>query len=262
MVSWFHLFDIRWSSYEEQLKPNGTLDAIHIHEGFNVVRNPPDGDYADRFKMWWDIAKISPGVLMVGRGKKNDSDKGLIHMIHHLKEIKVGQDVVIIGLDSLSEAAPMAGVYLDELYSDLGTAKKTRSAAMKDRFIPTIEGLIDDRHPVTGKFVPGVLDNCEQVDALCDMPNAMFVPFPLIYLMYSAQEAAGDEDEESILIGAAPIHPRSLLLRLVAGMKGRKEHDTKWYKEWRGVAQNLVTFLWAKLHDMSAGNTIVTLHGN
>ena len=30
---------------------------------------------------------------------------------------------------------------------------------MKDRFIPTLDGLMEERHPMTGKFTPGVLDN-------------------------------------------------------------------------------------------------------
>jgi hypothetical protein len=198
---------------------------------------------------------------MVVRGKGN-SKKGMVDTMHHLKQVKNLKDVTIVmGVDGLSAVTTMVGVQLiADLFSDLSSMKKTRSIAMKDRYIPTIEGLIDDRHPIAERFTPRILEECEQVDSIRQWPNSIFVPFPIVELIWSVE--SDDEDEEPLPLEAGSVPPRALLLRLVAGARLKKESQPQWFKEWRGVIQNVATFLWAHVVDLSVGNHLHVLNGN
>jgi hypothetical protein len=177
MVSWFRFLDARWSAYEDQLKPNGISAAIRTHESFMAIKTTNEIDAG--FKAWLKGSKDCPGVLMVVRGKGN-ANKGMVDTIHQLKRVKdqKGQ-AAVIGVDGLSAVTSIVGVYVNDLFADLSSVKRTRSAAMKDRYIPTIEGLIEDRHPVADKFAPRILDECLRADSIREWPNSIFVPLPL-----------------------------------------------------------------------------------
>jgi len=261
MVSWFRLLDTRWSDFEHQLRPNGNAVAIRAHEGFNAVKTYPAEEIETGFKAWLMDSKDCPGVLMVVRGKSN-SNKGMVDTIHHLKIVKDKRDVTLVmGVDGLSAVTTMAGVPLvADLFGDLSLVRKTRSAAMKDRYIPTIDGLMDERHPIAEKFAPRILDECDQVDSIRQWPNSIFVPFPILEMIWSVE--SDEEDAEPLSLEAGSILPRALLLRLVAGAKINKETHPQWFKEWRGVIQNVVTFLWAHVLDLSLGNHLFVLRGN
>ena len=261
MVSWFRFLDTRWSDFEHQLRPNGTSAAIGVHEAFKAVKGSSSDEIESGFKDWLKDSKDCPGVVMVVRGKGN-SKKGMVDTMHHLKQVKNLKDVTIVmGVDGLSAVTTMVGVQLiADLFSDLSSMKKTRSIAMKDRYIPTIEGLIDDRHPIAERFTPRILEECEQVDSIRQWPNSIFVPFPIVDLIWSVE--SDDEDEEPLPLEAGSVPPRALLLRLVAGARLKKESQPQWFKEWRGVIQNVATFLWAHVVDLSVGNHLHVLNGN
>jgi len=260
MVSWFRFFDARWSAYEYHLRPNGHSAAIRAHEGFNAIKTSSTNGIEAGFKAWLKGSKDCPGVVMVVRGKGN-SNKGMVDIIHHLKRVNNKKDeAIVMGVDGLAETTTMVGVLMTDLFCDLSVTKKTRSVAMKDRYIPTIEGLMDERHPIVGKFAPRILDECESVESIRDLPNSIFVPFPLLELIWSAESS--DDDDESIPFEGGTVPPRALLLRLVAGAKEKKEKQPGWFKEWRGTIQNVVTFLWAHVHDLSSGNHLVTMIDN
>ena len=218
MVSWFRFLDTRWSDFEHQLRPNGHSVAIRAHEGFSAVKNLPSDEIEAGFKDWLKDSKDCPGVLMVVRGRSN-SNKGMIDTIHQLKLVKDKRDVTLVmGVAGLSAVTTMVGVPLDaDLFGDLSLARKTRSAAMKDRYIPTIEGLMDGRHPIADKFTPRILDECEQVDSMRQWPNSIFVPFPIVDMIWSID--SDEEDAEPLSLEAGSILPRALLLRLIAGVK-------------------------------------------
>ena len=261
MVSWFRFLDARWSDFEHQFRPNGHSVAIRAHEGFSAVKNLPSDEIEAGFKDWLKDSKDCPGVLMVVRGRSN-SNKGMIDTIHQLKLVKDKRDVTLVmGVAGLSAVTTMVGVPLDaDLFGDLGLARKTRSAAMKDRYIPTIEGLMDGRHPIADKFTPRILDECEQVDSMRQWPNSIFVPFPIVDMIWSID--SDEEDAEPLSLEAGSILPRALLLRLIAGVKLNKETHPQRFKEWKGVIQNVVTFLWAHVLDLSLGNHLIVLRGN
>lgn len=261
MVSWFRFLDAHWSDLEHQLRPNGGHSAaIRTHESFRAIKAAPSDEIETGFKTWLKDSKDCPGVLMVVRGKSN-SNKGMVDTIHHLKQVKDKTNVaVVMGVDGLSYVTTMVGVPLLDLFGDLCVIKKTRSAAMKDWYIPTIEGLMEDRHPIADKFAPRILDECEQVDSIRQWPNSMFVPFPIVEMIWSVE--SDEEDEEPLPLEAGSVPPRALLLRLVAGARLKKENQPRWFMEWRGVIQNVVTFLWAHVLDLSLGNHVVALNGN
>ena len=131
---------------------------------------------------------------------------------------------------------------------------------MKDRYIPTIEGLIEERHPVADKFAPRILDECLQADSIRDWPNSIFVPFPLMEVIRDADP--NDDDDEPLSLDAGAVPPEALLLRLVVGVREKKESHPQWFKDWRGVIQNLATFLWAHVQDLSIGNNLITMSNN
>ena len=256
MVSWFRFFDARWSAYEHELRPNGHSAAIRSHEGFNALKTLSSNGIEAGFKGWLKGSKDCPGVVMVVRGKGNSS-KGMVDLIHHLKQVNNHkEEAIVMGVDGLAATTTMVGVLMTDLFCDLSVTKKTRSVTMKDRYIPTIEGLMEDRHPIVGKFAPRILDECDSVDSIRDLPNSIFVPFPLLELIWSAEFS--EDDDESIPFEGGTVPPRALLLRLVAGAKKKKEKQPEWFKQWRGAIQNVVTFLWAHVHDLALGNHLVT----
>jgi hypothetical protein len=154
MVSWFRFLHGRWSAYKDQLKPNGNSAATWVwtHESFLAIKTTHEINIG--FKAWLKGLRDCPGVLMVVRGKGN-SNKGMVDTIHHLKRVKdqKGQ-AAVIGVDGLSAATLIVGVYANDLFADLSSVKKrTQSAVMKeDWYIPTIKGLIEKRHPVADEL--------------------------------------------------------------------------------------------------------------
>jgi hypothetical protein len=261
MVSWFRFLDARWNAYEHHLRPNGHSAAIQAHEGFNAIKASSPNSIEAGFKAWLKGSKDCPGAVMVVRGKGN-SNKGMVDIIHHLKQVNKNKknEAIVVGVDGLGAATIMVGVLMTDMFCDLSVTKKTRSVAMKDRYVPTIEGLMEDRHPIVGKFAPRILDECDSVDSIRDLPNSIFVPFPILELIWNAE--SNEDDEESISFEGGTVPPRALLLRLVAGANEKKEKLPQWFKEWRGAIQNVVTFLWAHVHDLSSGNHLVTVINN
>jgi hypothetical protein len=71
-----------------------------------------------------------------------------------------------------------------------------------------------------------------------------------------------EEDAEPLSLEAGSVPPRAVLLRLIAGAKLMKQTQPQRFKEWRGVIQNVVTFLWAHVLDLSLGNHVISLRGN
>ena len=260
MVSWFRFLDARWSDFEHQLRPNGHSVAIRTHEGFNAIKTSSSDGIEAGFKDWLKGSKSCPGAMLVVRGKGNSS-KGTVDIMHHLKQIHNKNDeAMVMGVDGLGSASTMVGVLMTDLFCDLSVTRKTRSVAMKDRYLPTIEGLMEERHPIVGKFAPRILDECEPVDSIRNLPNSIFVPFPILELIWSAEPS--EDEDDSIPLEGGTVPPRALLLRLISGAKEKNEKQPEWFKKWRGAIQNVVTFLWAHVHDLSAGNHLVTLISN
>jgi hypothetical protein len=92
---------------------------------------------------------------------------------------------------------------------------------MKDRYIPTIDGMMDDRHPIADKFAPRILDECEEVDSICQWPNSIFVPFPIVEMIWSVE--SDEEDEEPLPLEAGSVLPRALLLRFRTNLRKVEE---------------------------------------
>ena len=108
MVSWFRFFDVRWSAYEDSLKPKGASTAAGISDRFKKVKTAQN--MGEAFSEWMEEASKCPGLLMVVRGRKNRDGKGMVDIVHHLKWLREEGDDVLLGLSSLSASAKMIGI--------------------------------------------------------------------------------------------------------------------------------------------------------
>ena len=118
-----------------------------------------------------------------------------------------------------------------------------------------MDGLIDGLHPFKGKFVPGAKDACLAIQALESKINGVLVPVPLAQLLLGDEinlENSDDDDEESTET-FNPKDPSHLLKRLVKVMKHKKDKEGNWYKNWKPIAEEIVTLLWATANGFAAG---------
>ena len=61
--------------------------------------------------------------------------------------------------------ASVVSILVEDLFAELVSAKKLSSVGVKDRYLPSLEGLISRKHKIREKFTPQILDDTPQVGA-------------------------------------------------------------------------------------------------
>jgi len=142
MVSWFHLFNFNWDSFEQPFSP---MNDDYIQAAFSAgfERQAAFGSLMARedrmiaLKEWSVDTSGGPGVLLVIRGKKNEDARGLIDVIHHLKPWKdEDDDLISMGLSSFDSSAHVVAIKVEELLDELVPQKKLLQTSVRDRFPP------------------------------------------------------------------------------------------------------------------------------
>lgn len=199
-------------------------------------------------------AKQNAGVFLVAvKGSQEQGEGGLISVLHHVIVLKGNVSPDIVGLDSFDATMVFKGVRSADLFGRLTPHKGARRAGAADFFVPSVDGLTDGTHPISGKFVPGTKDVCANIQSLESKNNGVFVPHPLAQLLLGEEvdiEDSDEEEEEGESGGDPtarfnPRNPMDLLNRLVRVMMYKKKHQPDWYREWKSIAQEVVSLLWS-----------------
>lgn len=130
-----------------------------------------------------------------------------------------------------------------------GTSGKDDSL---DRFVPTLDGLIEGRHEMSGVFTPSVGDKCKRPEELANRPSSIYIPFGFWMMMVkTSEETQGISG--TVKIGELPIKGHisasNLAKHLAATIDYIKKEDagrgTPWAKRFKVAGQVFLEFLWA-----------------
>ena len=127
-----------------------------------------------------------------------------------------------MGIGSLDATSGAIGVVIEDRFGSLLAKSNWKKTTAKDWYVPSFSALMDDSYPIEGKFVPLVGDVLSApLSTTEDMAKAVFVPFPLMRLMFVRPKEGEDQeigDEESIYPSADYKIPKNLLTRLIEGL--------------------------------------------
>ena len=205
-------------------------------------------DLLDWFKRM-EEGKRTPGIFLVATKKETQDGEGgvSISVLHHVTVLKESASPDIVGLDSFDATMVFKGVKSADLFGKLIPHKGARKAGASDFFVPSVDGLTEGSHPMTGRFVPGAKDICAPIQSLESKNNGVFVPYPLAQLLLGEEVDIEDSEneEEAEPDRFNPGKPIDLLNRLVRVMSYKKKHQPEWYRDWKSIAQEIVGLLWS-----------------
>jgi len=198
MVSWFRSFGKRWKAMEDG--PPAILDPAWVPRNFSLL-DLSDRDFRRELQEWIDMEKRCPGIMIVAREPAKGGKARHVEIMHHLLMLE-GEDPDLVGIGSLEATSGAIGVVIEDLFGNLLAKSNWKKTTAKDWYVPSFEAVMDDSYPIEGKFVPLVGDvSSVPLSTVDDMPKAVFVPFPLMKLMFARpKEGEGVEadDEDSI----------------------------------------------------------------
>ena len=220
-------------------------------------------------QLWFkgmEAGKRTPGIILVAVKETHEGGGGSISVLHHVTILKEGTSIDVVGLDSLDATMVFKGVKSAELFGRLIPHKGARKAGASDYFVPSVDGLVEGVHPMTGKFVPGAKDVCATIQSLESKNNGVFVPFPLAILLLGEEvdieESDDEEGEDSDPKRFDPRNPMDLLNRLVKVMAYKKKHQNEWYRDWKAISQEVVGLLWSVGNGFAPGVQITPVEMN
>lgn len=256
MVSWFRSFEKRWKAIEDG--PPAILDPAWVPRNFSLM-DLSDRDFRREFQEWIDMEKRCPGVLIVAWEPAKGGKARHVEIMHHLLMLE-GEDPDLVGIGSLEATSGAIGVVIEDLFRSLLAKSNWKKTTAKDWYVPSFEALMDDSYPIEGKFVPLVGDTSSvPLSTVEDMSKAVFVPFPLMKLMFARpKEGAGDEsgDEDSIYPSDDYEIPKNLLTRLIEGLKEKQEQDEAFFTCWYQASWSIIKFLWMITNGFATGATM------
>jgi hypothetical protein len=262
MVSWFHLFKFQWASFEDVIRSKDDdsnytafLAGFERQASFENLKN--EEGRVEASKTWLKDGSGGPGVVLIIRGKKGGEGRGLIDVVHHL-EFWSDEDnqPCVLGLSNFDSSARAVAIDLEELFDELVPQKKMALASLKDRFVPSIEGLISGRHKIRERFVPQMFEDIPQINSLSGRPRGVYLPFPLWSLLWTKMEDSEDEFDVE-----GPNQPSFMLSKLVEGLELLLENDKSTFSLWEPHAQRLVDFLWVAANELSPGVSVHQVDG-
>lgn len=277
--SWFRLFDARWLDFEARLgsgvspeeirdqadaaaklaaRASAVFDDITISE-----------DKAAGFDEWLNEFGMIPGVLVVIRGGvKSKDQRGYVDVIHHFEGWKSDEDEEeneeqrhrIMGLSSMAGSAWAVALDTSDFFDELIPEKKRSVSSVKDGFVPTLKGLMVEKHSVKEAFKPQAGEAVERTEDLAGRPRGMYLPYPVWRLLWAYLAETGKADEFEV---DGPQHPKVLIDYLVAAMnRKRLQEDNDFYKTWKDTAQALLDVLWVACNDFCPGTVVRDVGGS
>jgi hypothetical protein len=257
MVSWFRSFEKRWKAIKDG--PPTIRDPACVPMNFSLMELS-DRDFRREFQEWIEMEKRGPGVLIVAREPDKGGKARHVVIMHHLLMLE-GKDPDLVGIGSLDATSGAIGVVIEDLFRSLLAKSNWKKTTAKDWYVPSFLALMDDSYPIEGKFVPLVGD-VSSVPLLTtkDMAKAVFVPFPLMRLMFVRPKEGEDEEignEEAIYLSADYEIPKNLLTRLIEGLKVKKEQDDAFFTRWYQALWTIIKFLWMITNGFANGATML-----
>jgi len=249
---------LRWKEIARSFGSSGAVEAARgsqVTFGLLSIRSPT---FEEELEEWFEKfdEKGGAGVFFVARKDDGEGGKGWVMALHHLLVLEGSSVPDLVGIESLDASASFTGVNSVELFGQLSPPRGAKKAGAADFYVPSLEGLIDGSHPLTGKFVPGAKDDCLTIQTLENKINAVLVPVPLAQLLLGDEvqvEESDSEDDEAKTESFDQTDPLHLLRRLVKIMKYKKEKEPSWYKSWKPIAEEIIALLWAIANGFAVG---------
>jgi hypothetical protein len=155
---------------------------------------------------------------------------------------------LICGLEmSRALTARVLWMDMEQLLGPLISFEKAKEEDVKNRIMPTIDGLLKAKHKLTEAFAVKRGTKILQAGSLFDRPRCVFVPAPLALLMFQNVEGELDDWE----LEAAFKEPSYLVEGLLNGMREMQENKPEEFEIYQGIAQETLAFLWAVANSSS-----------
>ena len=255
MVSWLRSFELNWKHLESFFDPG---DAVDLQLAFQEIRKAPDPNGA--FKVWVKRAEHMPGAIFLPRGEAKKVGGGAlggrvvpnfkVTTIHHIKPFETGEDEdKFVCLESLRVLATTVTVSVEELLSGLVSEIKASTKSVRERNLPSVETFLDlktEDIKKNYKAEPG--ENRIKADTLVEWPCGVYVPFPLLSMIFNEDESA-----ESEAYPRDQTDPAEMLEKLLDGMGDLAREDPGAFEAWKGSAIGVGLFLWAVANEISQG---------
>ena len=257
MVSWFRSFHLRWNKIAKTFGSSAVEAARGSQVTFGLL-SIRSSTFDDELEKWFGNfdEKGGAGVFFVARKDDDGRGKGWVMVLHHLLVLEGSSVPDLVGIESLNASASFTGVNSLELFGQLSPPRGAKKAGASDFFVPSLEGLIEGAHPMTGKFVPEAKDTCQTIQTLENKINAVLVPVPLAQLLLGDEVQVEESDSKASETDADAFDqkdPLHLLKRLVKIMKYKKEKEPSWYKNWKSSAEEIIVLLWAIANGFAVG---------
>jgi hypothetical protein len=297
MVSWFRFFAEYWRVFCAENSPDEHRLAAAAHDDFLAVKSMDDLlNWTKNYENVPGVFLIARNK--VGRDGKRKID--VIHHVRPIRRTG-GRDVgYVVGILQLGGGGQTSGILVKDLLADLVpvAAKKSNTRGGKDStlYVPTLGSVIEGRDRSFGKgFVPAGGEDCLTTDDLSGRPSGVFIPFymwmtlckgtyPAASMPKNEGEATDDQepgsededdddddddvagdlssDEEEEIWTDRANSPLDLARSLCRRMGTLQESDTEIYDVYRGVAQNLLDFLWAANNNLTPGVRLRSTEGD
>jgi hypothetical protein len=257
MVSWFRSFEKRWKAIEDG--PPTIRDPACVPMNFSLMELYDRDFCRNLLKEWIEVEKRGPGVLIVAQEPDKGGMARHVEIMHHLLMLE-GEDPDLVGIGTLDATSGAIGVVIKDLFGGLLAKSNWKKTTAKDWYVPSFSALMEDSYPIKGKFAPSVGDvSLVPLSTTKDMAKAVFVPFPLMRLMFVRPKEGEDEEignKESIYPSADYEIPKNLLTCLIKGLKVKKEQDDAFFTQWYQASWTIIKFLWMTTNGFANGATM------
>ena len=252
MVSWLRSFEINWKHLESVFDP---ADAINLQLAFQEIRQSPNP--RGSFWAWVKEAENMPGAILLPKGDTKKGTQGgrvvpnsKVTTIHHLQPLAPGEEGDrFVCLDSLKVLATTVNVSVDELFSSLVSEIKASTKNVRERNIPPLGKFLElktENIRTNYQAEPG--EACLKADLLVDWPCGVYVPFPLLHMIFNDASIPEGEHQPCDLDD-----PTEMFERLLDGMGDLAHEDPGAFQEWKGSAMRVGLFLWAIANEFNQG---------
>ncbi len=265
MVSWLRSFELNWKHLEALFDPE---DAIDIQLSFQGIRKAPEPKVV--FRAWVKRAENLPGAILVPRGEPTKRGGGVatggrvvptfkVAILHHFKPFEQGEEEdTVVCLESLKVFANTVTVSVDDLLAGLVSDIKASTKTVRDRNLPLPDNFLElktediKKHQ---KAAPG--EDVIKADVLVNWPCGVYVPAPLLSMIFNDDESPGIESQLSELED-----PTAMLVRLLAGMGDLAREDPGDFEVWKDSAIGVGMFLWTIANELNQGVAITNAQGS
>ena len=260
MVSWLRSFELNWG----QLGASATAEAEDLQQAFQGVRTAPNPRSA--LEAWIKQAEGKPGALFMPGGtfRKGVYQVGKavptskVVTVHHFMAMEESDyEDKIVCLESLRAIANTVAVPIDDVISSLVSEVKASTKTLREKNIPPDEAMLSMRtEDIKKSYRSDKGDNTgTKVNSLTDWPCGVYVPTPLLMMIFNAEGFPARGTTLSDLDD-----PTDMLEGLVEGMEYLLKTKPDIYKEWKGMATKVAIFLWAVVNDLTQAVPLLNTH--